>query len=120
MRHLILTLICLGKNDYLPPGIFCFITFYKLVQILWHLVKFPKIYLGLIFWIFFSKFELVFGASALFQEQVLFFVYVFHFNEYILCNISRISVQRDSEKPLFNRHDYYELRQLFMGNLIYS
>ena len=38
-----------------------------------NLVTFPKIYLGLIFWNFFSIFELVFAVSALFHDQLLFF-----------------------------------------------
>ena len=38
-----------------------------------NLVTFPKIYLGLIFGIFFSIFELVFAVSALFHDQLLFF-----------------------------------------------
>ena len=36
-------------------------------------MTFPKAYLGLIFWIFFSKFELVFAVSALFHDQLLCF-----------------------------------------------
>ena len=38
-----------------------------------NLVTFPKIYLGLIFWNFFSIFKLVFAVSALFHDQLLFF-----------------------------------------------
>ena len=35
-----------------PLGVFCFITFQLLIQISWNFVTFPKIYLGLILWIF--------------------------------------------------------------------
>ena len=53
----------------------------------------PKIYLGLKFWKFFPKFELVF------LDQVLFFVYVFCWNnEYIHGIISRIWVQKVQKK----------------------
>ena len=56
--------------------------------------EFSKSYLGLIFWIFLSKFKLIFAVSALFHDQVLFFVYAFCWNnDYILGNISRIWVQ---------------------------
>ena len=38
---------------------------------------------------------MVFAVSAIFHDQVLFFLYVFcSNNEYILGNISRISVQK--------------------------
>ena len=44
-----------------------------------------------IIFFFFSKFKLTFVVSALFHEQVLFFGYVFCWNnEYILDNINRI------------------------------
>ena len=44
---------------------------------------------------FFSKFELIFVVSALFNDQVLFILYVFCWNnEHILDNISRIWVQK--------------------------
>ena len=40
---------------------------------------------------FFSKFELVFAVAVLFQDQVLFFVYVFCWNnEYVIENLSHI------------------------------
>ena len=65
------------------------------MQISWILVTFPKIYLGLIFWFFFSKFDLVSAVSVLFHEQVLYFMYAFCWNnEYILDNISYIWVQK--------------------------
>ena len=52
------------------------------------LVTFAKIYLELIFWKFFSKFELVFAVSVLFHEQVLLFVHIFCWNnEYILLTL---------------------------------
>ena len=50
----LLTLVSLGNGLKHPPGIFCFITFYELTQISWNLVTFPKIYLALVFWIFFQ------------------------------------------------------------------
>ena len=59
----------------------------KLIQIFWNLVGFSKIYLGLIFWFFFSKFEQV-------SRPGVTFLYVFCWkNEYIL-DISCISVQK--------------------------
>ena len=52
---------------------------------------FSKIYLWLIFWIFLSNFKLVFAVPAPFQDLVLFFVYVFCWNnEHILVTVSRI------------------------------
>ena len=61
----------------------------------WNLATFPKIYLGLKFCFpLNSNFELVFAVSALFNYQVLFFVYVFCCNnEYVPGNVSCIWVQ---------------------------
>ena len=61
-----LTLINLEEGRNGPPGIFCFITFYELIQISWNLVTFSRIYLRSILW----------NSLAHFHGQVLFFVYL--------------------------------------------
>ena len=56
---------------------------------------FSQILSGINILVFFSKLELVLAMSALFHDQVLFFVYVFCWNnEYILSNVNRIWVLR--------------------------
>ena len=56
---------------------------------------FSQILSGIIILGFFSKLELVLAMSELFHDQVLFFVYVFCWNnEYILSNVNRIWVLR--------------------------
>ena len=83
------------------------------------LITFPKIYLGLIFW-FFSRFELIFAASAIFYDQVLFFAYVFCWNNYyILHGVRGIWVQKVQKnvlltflKPISNFQKCYKFISL--------
>ena len=68
-----------------------YILFYNFLVTNPSFMKFGDIYLGLIFWIFFFKIQTGFAVAALSQDQVLFFVYIFCWNnEHILDKISRI------------------------------
>ena len=82
----------------MPPW---YILLYKFLVTHPDFMIFPKIYLKLIFWKFFSKFELVFAVSVLFHEQVLFFVHIFCWNnEYILLTLLVVFESRAFRKKL--------------------